>query len=187
MNAGHPCVPAALLFLTWIIVLPSAKLNPSRAWGSHAKYRACSLSHTEDYMNYANLFFFKLHIQRWWVLVNVFSVAAKHLCQVVLGIVFKAGKVYYSKLLTEGENCCQGSHLSLSSRPWDTWHTQNLQCHPLLPIPVLRIGHLQLPLTFRWISALPEDPDWKQSLGQQALCLHVLRLTLLVLSCAERP
>lgn len=71
-------------------------------------------------------------------------------CQVVLGIVFIAYtfQVYHSELLTE-ENCCQSSHFSISGEPWDTWHTQKFTMHPLLPVPVLRIGHLQLPSTFR--------------------------------------
>lgn len=73
------------------------------------------------------------------------------LCLVGRGIIFIAAdpfQVYYSKFLTE-ENCCQGSHLSLSGGPWDTWHTEKFTMHPLLPDPGPRIGHLQLPLTFR--------------------------------------
>lgn len=55
--------------------------------------------------------------------------------------------------------------------------SEKFTIHHLQPIPALRIGHLQLPLTFRWLSTLPEEPDWKHSLGQQALSLHLLRLT----------
>lgn len=50
-------------------------------------------------------------------------------------------------------------------------HSGKCTMPPPAPVYVCRIEHIQPPLTFRWMCALPE---WKQRWGQQTLSLHSL-------------
>lgn len=68
------------------------------------------------------------------------------------------------------ENCCQGTHFSLSGVPQDTWPSEIFTMNPLVAVPLPKIGHLQLPLTFREMSKLSQESDGKLSTVCRLLC-----------------
>ena len=90
----------------------------------------------------------------------------KTLCQVVLGMFFffKA-EVYYSKLTEEKLLSRQSIEFKRRTMGHLAHSEKCTMPAPSLPISVLRIRHLQLPLTFRWMSTLPEEPWLKAEFG----------------------
>lgn len=130
------------------MVLPSVKLNPIRESESHVKYRACHCVHpatqAEDYEPCKSFLGNCVYVHNGCLkLIKCFLSGSKTLCVKLSRESFLLQTP--SKFIIQNsseENCCQGSHLSLSGGAWDTWHTVKCMMHPLLLFPVLRIGHL---------------------------------------------
>ena len=102
---------------------------------------------------------------------NISSVAAKKLCVKLFWecfffffFFFKA-EVYYSKLTEEKMLSRQSIEFKRRTMGHLAHSEKFTMPAPFLPISVLRIGHLQLPLTFRWMSTLPEEPWLKAEFG----------------------
>lgn len=130
MNAGHPSAPVAVLLLTWVFnhgIAMCKAATPAGHQDHMYKYRLCSPSRRcrRPYV-------------RWWVLEIFPPLQQKNFVSSCSGNVFFF--FFKQKFIIQNsqrKNCCQGSQLSLSGGPWDTWHTlKNVQCQPP-PCPFL--------------------------------------------------
>ena len=163
MNAGHPSAPVAVLLLTWVWNhgIAPCKAETTAGHRDHMyKYRLCSPSRQcrRPYVRWRVLetpqIFPPLQQQKNFV----------SSCSGNVFFFFKA-EVYYSKLTEEKLLSRQSIEFKRRTMGHLAHSEKCTMPAPSLPISVLRIRHLQLPLTFRWMSTLPEEPWLKAEFG----------------------